>query len=285
MEPTPTKQCVCTSTQFDPIFRYDSPPPGEVKFLATKELQSENKYFREIHRCRCCGHFLSVHEMNLDNLYSGDYVAANYGGSAGLKKAFDRINRLPSEQSDNLERTNWVTKCYWQAVGDGVPSKLLDVGAGLGVFVYQMKKLGWDCLAIDPDKTSATHIAETAQVRSICADFRSSQEIKRLLEDEGPFNLITFNKVLEHVADPIGFLRNTNEILSSDGYVYIELPDAEGACLEGQNREEFFVDHIHIFSAASLSILVEKAGFRVNNLERIKEPSSKYTLRAFCSRL
>ena len=33
--------------------------------------------------------------------------------------------------------------------------------------------------------------------------------------------------------------------------VYVELPDAEGAALHGPGREEFFIEHHHVFSAAS----------------------------------
>ena len=69
--------------------------------------------------------------------------------------------------------------------------------------------------------------------------------------------------------------------LHCDGFVYIEVPDGESAVVEGPKREEFFIDRPHIFSLTSLSLLSTQADFSVKTIERICEPSGKYTLRAF----
>jgi hypothetical protein len=59
------------------------------------------------------------------------------------------------------------------------------------------------------------------------------------------------------------------------------VPDGEAAVHEGPGREEFFIEHHHIFSAVSLALLAARAGFNVQVIERLREPSRKYTLRAF----
>jgi 2-polyprenyl-3-methyl-5-hydroxy-6-metoxy-1,4-benzoquinol methylase len=111
-------------------------------------------------------------------------------------------------------------------------------------------------------------------VKAIHADF---------LKDDGfgRFDLIAFNKVLEHVPEPVAMLRKGARYLEPGGFVHVELPDAEGAAREGFGREEFFIEHLHIFTAASFSLLVERAGFRLAALEQVREPSSKCTLRGF----
>jgi len=93
--------------------------------------------------------------------------------------------------------------------------------------------------------------------------------------------VITFNKVLEHIVDPVKVLAKAKEHLNPQGFVYIELPDGEVASKEGKGREEFFIDHPHIFSEASVECLARRAGFNVRLLERLQEPSTKYTLYAF----
>jgi hypothetical protein len=100
-------------------------------------------------------------------------------------------------------------------------------------------------------------------------------------QELGRFDVVTFNKVLEHVADPVSMLARSARHLREGGFVYIELPDGEAALTEGPERQEFFIDHWHVFSAASLAILATRAGFRLQALERLHEPSGKYTLRAF----
>jgi hypothetical protein len=100
--------------------------------------------------------------------------------------------------------------------------------------------------------------------------------------DLGVFDVITFNKVLEHVADPIALLALAKPHVAPHGFVYVELPDGEGAARgEGFGREEFFVEHFHVFSLASIDRLAVHAGFNAQVIERLREPSGKYTLRAF----
>ena len=44
--------------------------------------------------------------------------------------------------------------------------------------------------------------------------------------------------------------------------------------------EEFYIDHFHIFSIASVSIMANKAGIAFK-IYRLKEPSDKFTIRLF----
>jgi len=103
------------------------------------------------------------------------------------------------------------------------------------------------------------------------------------LEGLGQFDAVTFNKVLEHVEDPVGMLARSRRHVATGGFVYIELPDGEAAVAQGPEREEFFIDHPHVFSAASLMLLASRAGFSVTACARLQEPSTKYTLYAFLS--
>jgi SAM-dependent methyltransferase len=103
-------------------------------------------------------------------------------------------------------------------------------------------------------------------------------------EGLGRFDAVAFNKVLEHIPDPVPMLGRTARFLREGGFVYVELPDGEAAVVDGPGREEFFIDHHHIFSLASLALFARRAGFRVERVERIQEPSTKYTLYAFLTR-
>jgi len=52
--------------------------------------------------------------------------------------------------------------------------------------------------------------------------------------------------------------------------VYVEVPDV-GAAAEGPHREEFFVEHHHVFSPMSLAMLVDRVGLSVMALERLRD--------------
>lgn len=264
---------ICGSSDLAPSFVYDTPPEGETKFDF-----GETPYQRFYRVCERCGHFSSNSDMDLSALYDGAYVDATYSDADGIRRTFEKIIGLPSERSDNTGRVACIEAfrsmhSAWD--GKEAPS-CLDVGSGLAVFPYAMRLAGWRCTALDPDQRAAEHARSVAGVEAITADFLEAEP-----GSLGRHDLVSFNKVLEHVVDPIDMLRRTHSCLAPDGVVYVELPDGEGAADDGPGREEFFIEHHHVFSLASLALLAVAAGFRVLSLERIREPSTKFTLRAF----
>ena len=264
-------RCLCQGERFASVFRYEAPPEGETRFQSS----AVSAYHREVLQCQACGHFVSVHEMPTEGLYTGDYVSSTYGDD-GIRRAFERITSLDPARSDNVGRVTRVLEFAAQHLPESrsPPRSILDVGSGLCVFLHRMKAAGWDCTALDPDIRSVTHARERVGVRSVCAEFPAASSL-------GCFDVVTFNKVLEHIKNPVAILANAQRHLKPGGFVYVEVPDGEAASVAGPEREEFFVDHWHIFSAASLALLMGRAGFLLHTLERLREPSGKYTLRGF----
>lgn len=271
--PFADRRCPFDATPLDRRFTYLDPPDGEARFPRT----SGAHYRREIAGCPACGHLVSIHAMDLNGLYGGDYVDATYGADeARLREAFDRINALEPARSDNVGRVHAVLN-FAQTTGRMPGSRapaLLDVGSGLCVFAARMKAEGWNATVLDPDPRAAEHARRTVGVTAVCGDFMTADVPQR-------FELVAFNKVLEHVIDPVAMLARSKRYIADGGFVYVEVPDGEAAAREGQGREEFFIDHWHVFSPASLAMLVMRAGFSLARLERLREPSRKFTLRAF----
>jgi SAM-dependent methyltransferase len=264
-------RCPCRGEYFNNVFTYDAPPDGEIRF----SFSSGAEYRREVLSCDLCGHFVSVHDMDMSDLYAGDYVHANYGDT-GLIRNFERIISLDPSKSDNTGRVQCILKFASDhfSSSEPRPRSILDVGSGLCVFLHRMKEAGWMCTALDPDPRATAHARESVGVDAVCGNFME-------LTDLGTFDAVTFNKVLEHVEDPVGMLAKSAACLRDGGFVYVELPDGEAAVADGPGREEFFIDHLHVFSTTSLAMLAARAGFSIRALERLREPSTKYTLRAF----
>lgn len=263
----------CGQADFETAFAYDAPPHGETRF----DLRGQ-PYRREYRRCRLCGHFLSIHGLDLSALYSGAYVDVTYGSPEGMRRTFERIVSLPPERSDNAGRVRRLVEFAARRPLSGAQGEaptLLDIGAGLGVFPWGMKQAGWSCTALDPDPRAAAHIRDAVGVAAVAADFLTVDP-----QELGTFDVVTFNKVLEHVLDPVAMLARALPLVRTGGFVYVELPDT-AAAVAGKEREEFYIEHHHVFSPSSLIFLIERAGFSPVALERLREPSGKYTLRAF----
>jgi SAM-dependent methyltransferase len=271
----PTLRCPCAGKFLTAAADYDAPPPGETRF----DIGAQ-PYKRAYDRCDLCGHWYGRHAIDLSRLYDRAYVDGTYGGAEGMRQKFETIMALPVERSDNRQR---VARIRSFAAAHGIAEagrpRLLDVGAGLGVFPAAMAAAGWDVMALEPDPRTVEHLQRVA---GVCA---RPQELLTLDPAvEGGFDAITFNKVLEHVEDPLPLLAAAMTLVGPRGFVYVEAPDVAAAS-EGAGREEFFLEHHHVFSPASLGMLGERAGLSVIEIERLREPSTKFTLRAFFTRL
>jgi SAM-dependent methyltransferase len=266
----------CTSPSFEKLFEYNEPPLLETRFNSLKL----NNYYREVVICENCSHMYSVHEMDLGQLYLSEYNQSTYQNLEGMEKTFKRITTLEPSQSDNWNRCERVDNF----ISSRFPGKeraevsVLDIGSGLGVFPFEMKKKGYDVTALDPDSIAIEHIKKHSGVTTILGDFL---EVK--IEEK--YDVISLNKVLEHIENPILMLEKVNSLLKESGIVYIEIPDGEIAKGQGKEREEFLIEHHHAFSFSSFSLLIDKAGFHASEIKRIIDPSKKFTLYGFLQRL
>ena len=256
--------CPLCGAALEVVHSFTKPPPGESDFKYTN-------YHREVWQCHSCGHVVNRHSLPLEGLYAANYVDSVYGER--LSRTFEKIMALAPEKSDNRQRVARIN-AYADTRGIDAPRRALDVGAGLGVFPAALAETGWQCVAIEPDARAAGHIAERTGARALCGDFMT-------FEPDGRYDLVTFNKVLEHVEPMTEMLARARHWLSPRGIVYFELPDGEAAIEDSPAREEFFIEHYCAFGVASLALFVRRARLRCELIERIREPSGKYTLYAF----
>jgi Methyltransferase domain len=266
--PRPSIECPCDGAHLAPSFAYDEPPVGETAF------DFGQAYHREYRHCGLCGHFFSCHDMDLSALYGGTYVEATYG--ARIRATYDRIMALPPEASDNIGRVARVLAFAERHPPPmrGRQPRLLDIGSGLAVFPARMREAGWDCTALDPDPRAAEH-ARSLGLTAVADDFLVTD-----LTELGSFDIVSLNKVIEHVDNPVAMLRRASRMLDFEAFVYVEVPDG-AASTDGPGREEFFIEHHHVFSPASLALTAKRADFSTLAMERLREPSGKFTICAF----
>jgi SAM-dependent methyltransferase len=251
--------CHCGNNNFKEVALIRNKPKLEIDYKI-------KKYIRKIFQCSNCGHCVNCHNYNLDKIYLGDYVKNNYGNLEGIKKNFLRITKIKKKFSDNKNR---VLRILYYLVPLLENRNLLDIGSGLGVFPYEMKKNGFKVTCIEKDKFLLLNIKENIHVDAY-NDFTSIKNKK--------YDLVTLNKVLEHIKKPLVFLRIVKKFLNKNGFMYLEVPDYLASKEGFVNREEFYIEHYNIFSEISLLNLTKKLGLKLYFFNRIKEPSGKYTI-------
>ena len=255
----------CFNKEFKTSFVYKNRPNGETDFKISKK-----KYFRYYKYCTNCKHHYSILYFNLKDLYKTKYSKHTYGKE--IDKIFKKIVNLPQKKSDNYLRVKRFLNFFEKK--NIYKKNILDIGSGIGIFPYSLKQLGLNITCLESDKNLSNYLSKDLKLKTIKKDFINAN-IKN------KFDIITLNKVLEHLEAPIPFLKKIYKILKKNGVLYLEVPDTLSATKKGKNREEFFVEHLHGFTKNSLRFLCRKTQYKIVTIKSIIEPSTKYTIYSF----
>ena len=101
-------------------------------------------------------------------------------------------------------------------------ARALEVGPADGWFLEAAAARGANISGIEPDP----ELAQNARARGldVATGFFPDD-----LKEMGPYSLIVFNDVFEHLPDPEGAFRHAARLLAPDGFLAINLPSSGGA--------------------------------------------------------
>lgn len=137
-------------------------------------------------------------------------------------------------------------------------SKILEIGCANGGLLNAIKQLGYkNVLGLDPSPVCTRNANKLYGINVVTGS------ISDISTDIGEFDFIVLVAVLEHIKDIDAALNKIREILSADGRLYIEVPDATSFFMSPDAPfQEFSIEHINFFSSVSLKNLLEKYGFK-----------------------
>src|SRR6266581_2168362 len=98
-------------------------------------------------------------------------------------------------------------------LGNGRGQRLLDVGAAQGDMAELLTRQGYDVTALEGDPTLAS------MARGKCREVIVADLDQPVPDLHGPFDVVLYADVLEHLKDPQRVLRNINQQLKPGGTV------------------------------------------------------------------
>ncbi len=133
---------------------------------------------------------------------------------------------------------------------------VVDIGAGKGRFLdlFVAQFPAFSGLGIDP--STAPRAGQVTMV----ADILRPEHVAR------DAALVVCRHTLEHVADPLGFLRMIRGTLTRDVPVFIEVPDLTWT-VANHAFWDFCYEHCNYFTPDSLAFALRAAGFEVDAIE------------------
>lgn len=138
--------------------------------------------------------------------------------------------------------------------------RVLDVGCGSGEFLLRMREIGWEVEGLEFDPAAA------AIAREQTGGIVHESDLLDAALPGGRFEAVTMSHVIEHVPDPLAYLREAHRLCRPGGRLVLATPnvDALGHRLFGASWRGLEVPrHLHLFAVETLSTLAVRAGFRV----------------------
>lgn len=160
-------------------------------------------------------------------------------------------------------------------LGEGGGRRVLDVGAADGLLGRHLTARGWRVTGIEGDRALAQAGAGHCE-RMIVANL--DREIPEL---DGPFDVIVYGDILEHLADPLRVLGETLGHLAPAGRVVISVPNVAHlvirlSLLAGRfdyiDRGILDATHLRFFTERSLRGLIADAGLEILHLTATPAP-------------
>jgi 2-polyprenyl-3-methyl-5-hydroxy-6-metoxy-1,4-benzoquinol methylase len=168
----------------------------------------------------------------------------------------------------------------------GRSGRLLDIGAGTGIFMHLARERGWTPHGIDICPLTVEKAAQEFDVEIGVGPFEQHTF------DGARFDAVTMLDVLEHVNDPLGTLRRAHDLLRPGGAVAIAVPNQRclltvivdtyarigGPYADALLTRLYVPPHLHYFTPPTLRQVLAAAGFRIVRLRQSSVYLGRYRM-------
>lgn len=192
----------------------------------------------------------------------GNYNA-NYEDYYGPQLDPDgKLRDNTQEKEDKIEFCKEEIKFINEIVSDGKKRNFLDLGCGMG-FTSSAISNNYNKYGLEISNKSA----------GLAKKYIENIHIGYLEENTYPeefFDLVLSHHVIEHVENPIEFVRNIHKIMKTHGHLIIATPNFDSGMARRFGKNYRLLDdrfHISLFSDFSLKQLLEDFGFIVDKIE------------------
>jgi 2-polyprenyl-3-methyl-5-hydroxy-6-metoxy-1,4-benzoquinol methylase len=227
----------------------------ETKLWMSKLFDDRHGFpgFFDVYKCKECGfagiNFKTNKKKNAD-LYKNYYPRQKIDVSKINKNDYQIGSRFKLWRKGLLfDAQHWVES----------GSSVLDVGCGLGFSLMELENMGCKAFGLDPD----VNVSKIAKKLDLNIKVGTMED--KLFKNK-KFDYVIANQVLEHVEDPIEFLKLCKNQISANGRIILSFPNSDSLTRKmlGKNWLHWHAPyHLNHFNRKSIKILAGKVGLKI----------------------
>ena len=249
---------ICRSGNVRYLFRADNLAYDRFLDLSRKKYRGAMNAWVEgisldVLSCNICQHIWHAEFPCLEEL------SVMYTSS----KAIDSSKRLTEPSYRMLYEMGLLKRMIRQRPDGGKP-RLLDYGAGFGMWARAAVSAGFDVVAFEPS-------LERVDSLGIEFAYRCVNNIEHLEGEK--FDAINCEQVLEHVGDPVAVLETFRRLSGLSAAIRIAVPNTSILLRSGEGLQSFPFDgerphllspyeHLHGFTPRSFNWMIRSVGLR-----------------------
>jgi len=158
-----------------------------------------------------------------------------------------------------LNQNNHYSKIYSKISKFTKNKKVLEIGAGGGYLYHYLKKNVKKYEAVELSGIQRKYLKKKFKIKT----YREIDDVEK-----NSFDVVVIISVLEHVTDPIEFLKSLSKLLKKKGRIIIECPSINDPLVKlygNQDYKNFYYRPVHInyFNKRHLQKIVKLSGLKL----------------------
>jgi len=166
----------------------------------------------------------------------------------------------------------WNKNFKYMSQAKDHPMRLLDIGCGTGGFLEHSQKSEFELYGFDASNAQSEYARKrfpNVRHASSCSEYLDKHGDQNLL-----FDVVTMWDVLEHIRNPLDYLREMRRVIRPGGLIYISTPNGLAKLWKRKLYKLLLLDidcggefmpweHVFYYSPRSLKFLLSLSGFKV----------------------
>jgi SAM-dependent methyltransferase len=179
--------------------------------------------FKIYHCSECNSAFsLPVEESSViyENIYKNGERVPGYSRYWKYAKIIKKVSKPLDYLAESHEDYWSVREALAMYVIDKTSAKILEIGSGLGYLTYSLIEAGYNVTGMDVSQTAVSQAINNFGDHYICADLF---EYSKLAAES--IDIVILTEVVEHVNNPIEFIKSILKLLKPGGRTIITTPN------------------------------------------------------------